>query len=101
MGRRRPPDEGPGEADAGVVLVATIDGPPGSPHQTDFRAQGLQSGFGDLYRRPLTSISSFAGGRSRPWGLISEVSRYRSQAPAAGVSLGSFARAQADYARTF
>lgn len=47
----------------GFVLVATIDGPPGSPRQTYFPRTQLQSGFGDHYRWLTTSIPSVAGGR--------------------------------------
>ena len=52
----------------GFVLVATIDGPPGSPRQTHIPRSRLQSGFGDRYRWPLTSISFLAGGRRSAMG---------------------------------
>lgn len=46
----------------GFVLAATVIGPPRSPRQTHFPRSRLQSGFGDHYRWPPTSISSFVGG---------------------------------------
>ena len=42
----------------GFVLVATIDGPPGSPRQTHIPRSRLQSGFGDHYRWPLQAFHS-------------------------------------------
>src|SRR5579863_7053225 len=47
----------------GFVLIATVGGPPRSPRQTHFSRSRLQSGFGDHYRWPLTSISFVMGGR--------------------------------------
>jgi hypothetical protein len=52
----------------GFLLVATIDGPPGSPRQTHIPRSWLQSGFGDRYRWQLTSISFLAGGRHSAMG---------------------------------